>query len=157
MTNDDKYNDRETKQNPGQSSQQDTDEYTITVEYGTFPPVSNEPPMATTTTGPAATATTTGPATTTTGPTTTTTEPATTTTGPATTMQSTVTAQPLNLGDCSPTTFDAIVIGAGMAGLSAAQELSQAGKSYIVVERSERVGGRMMSKDFAGEKVEFGK
>lgn len=125
LTNDEKYNDRETKQNPGQSSQQDeTDGITITVEYGTFPPVTTTqpPPVATTQTPPVAT------------------------------------TQPLNPGgDCPTIPFDTIVIGAGMAGLSAAHELDKAGKSYIVLERSDRVGGRMMSKDFANQKVEFGK
>lgn len=59
--------------------------------------------------------------------------------------------------ECPPQPFDTIVIGAGMAGLSAARVLKDAGVSYIVLERSDRVGGRMMSADFGGKKVEKGK
>lgn len=35
------------------------------------------------------------------------------------------------------------IVGAGMAGLSAAGELEKAGMNYIVIEGSERVGGRV--------------
>jgi monoamine oxidase len=37
---------------------------------------------------------------------------------------------------------DVIVIGAGIAGLAAAKELERAGKSYLVLEARDRVGGR---------------
>ena len=38
---------------------------------------------------------------------------------------------------------DAIIVGAGVAGLSAARELSQAGVDFIVLEARERIGGRI--------------
>jgi monoamine oxidase len=39
--------------------------------------------------------------------------------------------------------FDVVVIGAGVAGLSAARDLVDAGKSVVVVEARDRIGGRM--------------
>jgi monoamine oxidase len=41
--------------------------------------------------------------------------------------------------------FDVIVIGAGMAGLAAARELSDGGKKVVVVEARDRIGGRMFT------------
>jgi monoamine oxidase len=38
--------------------------------------------------------------------------------------------------------YDVIVVGAGMAGLAAAKEIRAAGRSFVVVEASDRVGGR---------------
>lgn len=58
---------------------------------------------------------------------------------------------------CPTEPFDTIIIGAGMAGLSAARVLKDAGVSYVQLERSDRVGGRMMSAKFGDEKVEKGK
>lgn len=58
---------------------------------------------------------------------------------------------------CPTTPFDTIVVGAGMAGLTAANTLKEAGLSYVVLEQSERIGGRMKSIDFGGAKVEEGK
>ena len=43
-----------------------------------------------------------------------------------------------------------------MAGLTSAKTLKDQGLSYVVLEQSNRIGGRMMSADFAGEKVELG-
>jgi monoamine oxidase len=40
---------------------------------------------------------------------------------------------------------DALVIGAGAAGLAAARELSQAGKSVTIVEARQRIGGRIFT------------
>jgi monoamine oxidase len=40
---------------------------------------------------------------------------------------------------------DALVIGAGAAGLAAAREISQAGRSVVVIEARERVGGRIFT------------
>ena len=52
---------------------------------------------------------------------------------------------------------DVLVIGAGMAGISAARELSKAGLSVKVLEARDRVGGRVWSiRDFCKEPVEAG-
>jgi monoamine oxidase len=46
----------------------------------------------------------------------------------------------------SPPTFDVIVIGAGAAGLMAAAELVRAGRSVLLVEARERIGGRIWTR-----------
>lgn len=51
---------------------------------------------------------------------------------------------------------DVIVVGAGMAGLKAAQELVAKGRSVIVVEAKERVGGRLKYGEVAGRAVDLG-
>jgi monoamine oxidase len=52
---------------------------------------------------------------------------------------------------------DVIVIGAGMAGVTAARELVRAGISVRVVEGKDRIGGRIYSvRDFCGAPVEGG-
>lgn len=45
-------------------------------------------------------------------------------------------------------TFDAIIVGAGYAGLTAAHELHRAGKKVLVLEARDRVGGRVHTKHF---------
>ncbi len=53
--------------------------------------------------------------------------------------------------------LDALVIGAGMAGVAAARELSRQGLAVAVVEGRDRTGGRVSSvRDFCGEPVEGG-
>lgn len=47
-------------------------------------------------------------------------------------------------------TTDVIVIGAGVSGLTAARRLAQAGRSVVVIEAGDRVGGRTMNLDIAG-------
>ena len=42
----------------------------------------------------------------------------------------------------SRATLDAVIIGAGMAGLAAAQTLRKAGKRVLILEARERIGGR---------------
>lgn len=46
-----------------------------------------------------------------------------------------------------------IVIGAGMAGLAAAYELSKAGYDVKILERQDRVGGRIKTEYFGGDKA----
>ncbi|HTC15270.1 MAG TPA: NAD(P)/FAD-dependent oxidoreductase [Steroidobacteraceae bacterium] len=54
--------------------------------------------------------------------------------------------------------FDVIVIGAGAAGLMATAELTQAGRSVLLLEARDRIGGRMWTRREAGLAVpiEFG-
>jgi monoamine oxidase len=51
---------------------------------------------------------------------------------------------------------DVIVIGAGMAGASAAHDLHRAGKSVLVLEASDRIGGRIWSDHHDGVTVDLG-
>lgn len=53
---------------------------------------------------------------------------------------------------------DAVVIGAGAAGLIAARELGRAGRSVLLLEARERIGGRIWTQDapHAGVPVELG-
>jgi monoamine oxidase len=54
-------------------------------------------------------------------------------------------------------TFDVIVVGAGFAGLTAARRLKQEGRSVVVLEARDRVGGRIFNHTFAdGTIVELG-
>jgi monoamine oxidase len=54
--------------------------------------------------------------------------------------------------------YDAIVIGGGVAGIVAARELEQSGRGTLLLEARDRLGGRTWYRPFAGErrKVEFG-
>jgi monoamine oxidase len=50
-----------------------------------------------------------------------------------------------------------IVIGAGIAGLTAAHDLQSAGEAVLVLEARDRIGGRVWTNhSFAGIPVEFG-
>lgn len=50
-----------------------------------------------------------------------------------------------------------LVIGAGMAGLTVARDLHDAGQTVTVLEARERIGGRVYTDhDFASIPVEFG-
>ncbi len=52
--------------------------------------------------------------------------------------------------------FDVAVIGAGMAGLVCAQQLSQAGYSVVVVEKSRGLGGRVATRRLYGTCADHG-
>lgn len=49
-----------------------------------------------------------------------------------------------------------IVVGAGIGGLAAARELSAAGHEVIVLEASDRVGGKLRTESIAGVRVDVG-
>ena len=51
---------------------------------------------------------------------------------------------------------DSVVIGAGVAGLSAARELRAAGRDVLVLEARDRIGGRTWTVDLAGAPVDLG-
>ena len=52
---------------------------------------------------------------------------------------------------------DLVVVGAGLAGLSAARAAAHAGASVVVVEARDRVGGRVLNEDIGdGNVVEVG-
>lgn len=54
------------------------------------------------------------------------------------------------------TETDILIIGGGPAGLTAARELTKAGKKVIVVEMLNRVGGISRTEDFEGYKLDIG-
>lgn len=56
----------------------------------------------------------------------------------------------------SVTTYDTIVIGAGMSGVTAARMLADAGADVIVLEARDRIGGRMHTDRAAGFPVDLG-
>lgn len=51
---------------------------------------------------------------------------------------------------------DVIVLGAGFAGLSAARRINAAGRRVLVLEARERVGGRVMPGELAGQCIDLG-
>jgi monoamine oxidase len=56
----------------------------------------------------------------------------------------------------SPDEQDVIVVGGGLAGLTAARELGKAGRRVLVLEARDRLGGRAFTSTFAGTDVELG-
>src|SRR5262245_31971651 len=48
---------------------------------------------------------------------------------------------------------DVLVVGAGLAGLVAAREIAAAGRSVLVLEARDRVGGRVVNRDIGGGNV----
>lgn len=55
-----------------------------------------------------------------------------------------------------PAEFDAVVVGAGLSGLSAARELERAGLEVCVIEARDRPGGRTEVTEIAGVVVDLG-
>ena len=51
---------------------------------------------------------------------------------------------------------DVVVVGGGFAGVTAARELRKAGRSVVLVEARDRLGGRTWTSQFAGMPVEMG-
>ena len=52
--------------------------------------------------------------------------------------------------------MDAIIVGAGLAGLACARELERSGKRVIVLEASDRVGGRVATDSVRGFQIDQG-
>src|ERR1700733_8373191 len=53
-------------------------------------------------------------------------------------------------------THDVLVVGAGMAGLTAARRLAEAGLKVLVVEAQDRIGGRICTRHIGDEGIELG-
>ncbi|MFI6930859.1 protoporphyrinogen oxidase [Streptomyces sp. NPDC050287] len=59
-------------------------------------------------------------------------------------------------GRARPASDRVVVVGAGIAGLAAAHRLLRRGVGVTVVEASDRVGGKLLSGEIAGARVDFG-
>src|SRR6266550_3029019 len=53
-------------------------------------------------------------------------------------------------------TYEVVVVGAGMAGLTAARSLAEAGLKVLVVEAQDRIGGRIWTRHVGDEAIELG-
>ncbi|MBS1878390.1 MAG: FAD-dependent oxidoreductase [Actinobacteria bacterium] len=53
----------------------------------------------------------------------------------------------------APEAFDAIVVGGGFAGVRAARDLGDAGRSVLLIEARDRLGGRVWTRPFAGRET----
>lgn len=52
--------------------------------------------------------------------------------------------------------YDVAIVGAGAAGLNAARNLVKAGKTVVVIEANDRVGGRLKRGEIAGQVIDLG-
>lgn len=52
--------------------------------------------------------------------------------------------------------YDAVIVGAGFAGLAAARRLKAAGRRVLLLDARERVGGRVMPGEIAGQTIDLG-
>src|SRR5512140_2539176 len=52
--------------------------------------------------------------------------------------------------------YDVAIVGAGAAGIAAAHRLTEARRSVILIEASERVGGRAWTMEIAGMPLDLG-
>ncbi len=59
-------------------------------------------------------------------------------------------------GQISEQTFDALIVGAGMAGLSAAAELQRTGRSVLLIDKGRTVGGRMATRRIGAATFDHG-
>jgi len=66
--------------------------------------------------------------------------------------------RPLGDAKCSDlnTCYDVVVIGAGLAGLTAAKELRRLGHSVLILEANDRIGGRAYTADISGVPIDYG-
>lgn len=55
-----------------------------------------------------------------------------------------------------PQVFDTIIIGAGWAGAVAARDLAQAGRSVLVLEARDRIGGRARTWSNGDARIDLG-
>ena len=53
-------------------------------------------------------------------------------------------------------TYDVIVVGGGFAGVTAARECALRGRSVLLLEARDRLGGRTWSADWEGTRIEYG-
>jgi monoamine oxidase len=52
--------------------------------------------------------------------------------------------------------YDVLIIGAGIAGLTAARTLAESGKCVLILEAQDRIGGRILTRHLHGETIELG-
>ncbi len=63
---------------------------------------------------------------------------------------------PFSCAKQSPHTYDVVIIGAGAAGLGAAQKLQDAHKDILVIEARDRIGGRVQTVNNWGSPIDLG-
>lgn len=78
--------------------------------------------------------------------------------GPASTRDQATSAadETLSTADGGAHIVDAVVIGAGVAGLTAAHDLAANGHDVVVLEAADRIGGKLWARDLAGAPVDVG-